>query len=333
MNGASRPLRPRALVEGSRWWILTAAAALSACATPSEPFADGTADRAPAVAATPTAVDRNTAPVAFLDERPVRRGDLDTALAEYGGGVVLREHLLDLRLARLAASRGVVVDEEMIARELETLRAALDPDPDRAVELLEAVRSRQGLGDARFDALLRRNATLRALVAVEVRPDLAALERIHDVRHGPRRRVRVIASSTLADSEAVLRELADDGEFAEIAYRRSTDPSRAAGGLVPPVTRLDPAWPPAFRETAFTLGMGEVSSPVLVGDAWVVVLCLEEEAGDGTPIDAVRPELERLARLQQERVLMDRLVRELDAGLDPRVLDPSLREAWLRTRP
>ena len=55
--------------------------------------------------------------------------------------------------------------------------------------------------------------------------------------------------------------------------------------------------------------------------------------GDGTSIEAVRAELERLARLQQERVLMDRLAREIDADLDPRVLDPSLRDAWRRTRP
>jgi hypothetical protein len=72
---------------------------------------------------------------------------------------------------------------------------------------------------------------------------------------------------------------------------------------------------------------------VLVGDAWVTATCLAEAPGDGTPIDAVRADLEPLARLQQERVRMDRLVRELDAGLDPRVLDPSLRDAWRRTRP
>jgi len=275
----------------------------------------------------------STAPVAFLDDRPVRRGDLETALAEYGGGVVLREHLLDLRLSRLAASRGIAVDEAMKAEELDRLLTNLDPDRDRAVELLAEVRARQGLGEARFDALLARNATLRALVAPEVRPDEAAIARIHDVRHGPRRRVRVIATRTLAEAETVLRDLDAGAAFDEIAYRRSTDPSRAAGGLVPPVTRLDPSWPASFRETVFGLAPGEVSTPVLVEDAWVLVACLEEQPGDGTPLAAVRPELERLARLQQERVLMDRLVREVDAGLDPRVLDPTLREAWRRTRP
>ncbi len=276
---------------------------------------------------------RDTAPVAFFDDRPVRRGDLDAALTEYGGGVVLREHLLDLRLAKLAASRGVAVDEAMIAEELARLQASLDPDPDRAADLLAAVRMRQGLGDARFGALLRRNALLRALVAGEVRPDEAAISRIHDVRHGPRRRVRVVASGSLAESEAVLRELADGGEFTEIAFRRSTDPSRASGGLVPPVSRLDPSWPASFREAVFSLSIGEISAPVLVEDAWVVALCLDETPGDGTSIEAVRAELERLARLQQERVLMDRLAREIDADLDPRVLDPSLRDAWRRTRP
>jgi len=336
--------RPRRHSAPPRVFGVALVAALSACTTPpaastnavdgttSSPAADSD-DRGRRDPEVIRGSSGDTVPVAFFDDRPVRRGDLETALVEYGGGVVLREHLLDLRLAKLAASRGIAVDDSMVARELDLLRATLDPDPDRAVELLDAVRARQGLGDVRFEALLRRNAMLRALVAGEIRPDENAIERIHDVRHGPRRQVRVIASPSLAEAEAVARELADGGEFAELAYRRSTDPSRSAGGLVPPVTRLDPTWPAAFREVVFELEVGEISAPVLVGDAWVTATCLAEAPGDGTPIDAVRADLEPLARLQQERVRMDRLVRELDAGLDPRVLDPSLRDAWRRTRP
>lgn len=329
---ASRPRRSNAMPTGvlARLLALGLATPLCSCAsTPTVADAPPTRSAAPATAADGS----ETRPIAFFEDRPVRRGDLDAALLEYGGGVVLREHLLDLRLERLAASRGVTIDESAIERERQLLRDTLDPDPDRAVELLEAIRRRQGLGDERFAALLRRNALLRALVAAQVRPDAAAIARIHDVRHGPRRSVRVIAIRSLADAESIRRDLADGAVFAEVAFERSTDPSRSAGGLVPPVSRLDPTWPSAFREAVFGVEVGGVSAPILVGDAWVLATVLGETAGDGTPIEAVRPELERLARLQQERVLMDRLVRELDAGLDPKVLDPSLREAWSRTRP
>jgi len=332
MNQIRRPSIRRPFRNRLGWWWIALATTSPSCVAPID-RSEGDAGSATRVDPTAeTTADPATTPLAFLDERAVRRGDLDAALLEYGGGVVLREHLLDLRLARLAASQGISLDDAMIAGELERLRDTLDPDPDRAVELLEAVRSRQGLGERRFAALLRRNALLRALVAGAVRPDEAAVERIHDVRHGPRRRIRMIANERLAEVEAALRDLAGGEAFDEIALRRSTDASRAAGGLVPPITRLDPTWPASLREAVFGLGIGEVSPPVLVEGSWVVALCLEEEPGDGTPLEAVRPELERLARMQQERVLMDRLVRELDDGLDPRVLDPRLREAWERTR-
>lgn len=269
-------------------------------------------------------------PVAFWQDRPIRRGDLDPAILELSGGVILREILLDRRIVELAAGRGITATEAMIEAERTLLLASLSDDPDRAVELLAAVRARQGLGEARFTALLRRNALLRAMIAGEVTPDSDAIRRIHDVRHGARRRARIVAVSSFAEAAALRAEIEGGGDPAEVAFRASTDPSRSAGGLIPPVTRLDPSWPAAFREALFALAVEEVSAPVLVDGSWLVVVLLEEIPADGVSIDAARPELERLARLQQERVLMDRIVRDAAASLDPRILDPALRGAWER---
>lgn len=300
---------------------IIAAALLAGCETvpPTAP-----ARTAPATSAT------STTPIAFWRGRAIRRSDLDTALAELSGGVVLREHLLDRRLAELAAERGIAIDEAMIERERQLLLDSIAEDPDRAVELLEAVRARQGLGPTRFEALLRRNAILRALVAAEIVVDETSIERIHDVRHGRRRIARIITVAELAEASRLAEAIAAGEDFATLAFEHSTDSSRGVGGLVTPITRLDPAWPNAFREALYALAPGETSPPVLVDGSWVLLRFVEEKPADGVELEAVRPRLERLARIQLERVRMDRVARDAAASLDPEIVDPVYREGWRR---
>ncbi|MGA1393025.1 MAG: peptidylprolyl isomerase, partial [Phycisphaerales bacterium] len=102
------------------------------------------------------------------------------------------------------------------------------------------------------------------------------------------------------------------------------------GGLVTPITRLDPAWPNAFRDALYGLAPGETSPPVLADGSWVLIRFIEEEPGDEVAIESVRPELERLARIQLERVRMDRVAREAAESLEPDIVDPVYRESWRR---
>lgn len=313
-----RPM-PRHALAGS---LLAATAAFAACTAPSRPAAPSPPPAAPP--ADPAIATEGTA--------TVRWSDLRDAMAEVAGGIALEEHLLDRAIAMEAIRRGVAADGEAIDAERGLLRASLAEDPDRAEELLQRIRDRQGLGPRRFEALLRRNALLRAMVSDEVEIDAAALERIHDVRHGPRRRSRLLAAASLPDASAAAARLERGETFAAIAFDASLDPSRDAGGLLPPISRLDPAWPAAFRETLFATPVGGVSPPVLADRHWLLVEVLEEIPGDGTDPDAVREELRRLARLQQERVLMDRLARALASPLTPRILDPAIGASWQMLR-
>lgn len=317
MNRSSSPRRrlwPHRLLPT----LLAATAAVAACRSPSRPAA-------PLPPPAPPSADPA---VASDGTSTVRWSELRDAMAEAAGGIALEEHLLDRAVAMEAVRRGVAADAEAIAAERRLLQASLADDPDRAEELLQRIRDRQGLGPRRFEALLRRNALLRAMVAAEVEIDAAAMERVYDVRHGPRRRSRLLAAASLPEASAAAARLAGGESFAAIAFERSIDPSRDSGGLLPAVSRLDPAWPAAFRETLFATPIGEVSPPVLSDRHWLLVEVLEELPGDGTDPEAVREELRRLARLQQERVLMDRLARELAARLSPRVLDPAIRSSW-----
>jgi parvulin-like peptidyl-prolyl isomerase len=259
--------------------------------------------------------------------------ELRPLLAERAGAVVLEEVLLDRQLERLLRERNLKVEPAMVERESRDLLAGLSEDQDRAERLLEDLRTAQGLGDRRWNALLRRNAAARLLVQDQIRLTPQAVEAAMDAAHGARRRCRIMALPDLkACAEA--RKRLDAGEpFGEVAAAMSSDRSAARGGLVNPVSRLDPSWPASFRQALWDLPAGGTSAPVLVDQGYVLVR-MEGEA----PADAVDPALARAAaerdvRRAQERVQMEALVSGLrEAQRDAVISDDDLRGAWRRVR-
>ena len=133
-------------------------------------------------------------------------------------------------------------------RERALLIETLSTDPDRAERLLDELSVARGLGPTRFAALLRRNALLRGLVADDVRISDEVVEGVWDAMHGPTRITRIIAVADLRDATQVRRRLIDGEDFASVAVETSLDASGPRGGRLGPVSRLDPAWPRAFRE-------------------------------------------------------------------------------------
>ena len=90
-------------------------------------------------------------------------------LAEAAGGEILEEIALDRLLADEVERRGLSVTSEEIRREesllLDSLiQAEVASDIRQGRRLLTDLRERRGLGEHRYSALLRRSASLRALV-------------------------------------------------------------------------------------------------------------------------------------------------------------------------
>ncbi len=59
-------------------------------------------------------------------------------------------------------------------------------------------------------------------------------------------------------------------------------------------------------------------------------MLVREIEGDGADLEAERPTLERLVRLNQERLLMDRLARRLLTNTTLTIYDDALHESWNR---
>jgi parvulin-like peptidyl-prolyl isomerase len=183
----------------------------------------------------------------------------------------------------------------------------------------------------RWRSLLWRNAVLRALVAADVRVEEPQVVAAHDAAHGPKRRARVIAVPDLRGAQRVQERLAAGESFEAVAADTSTDPSAARGGLVTPMSRLDPGVPAAVREALWALAKpGEVSPPVLIPTGYLLVRFDGEAAGDGVTLESVRARAERSVRLAQERAWMDALAADLLRGARPTIFDESLADGWNR---
>lgn len=248
---------------------------------------------------------------AIVDGDALASDTVRRAAYEMAGATALREAVLDARLAKRLARDGVRVDRAMIDRERALLLESLSADGARALELLGEIRARQGLGPARFEALLARNAGLRALVARAVEIDEAGVAAIFDMRHGARRVARVAVLANLADAERLRADALAGRAFADLAFERSLDATAPRGGLLEPLARRDPSYPEALRAAIWSTAVGEVSAAALDGGRVFVVEVLEERPADGVLPEADRDACERLLRLSRERLLMEALAREL----------------------
>jgi parvulin-like peptidyl-prolyl isomerase len=335
MTGPRDPASPRSSSSVGR---LAAAALLGVAAMLAGCTADGggsSAGAGPGPGSTlPPQVSVDGRPVALINGAGVPWSELRPRLLESAGAEVLADWILDQRLTAALLDAGIRIAPRMLEVEQDRLLDRLAEDPGEAARLLAELRDSRNLGPVRFEALLRRNAGLRALVADRVIVTEAQIRAAFDVAHGPRRQVRLMTLSDLATASRVRAELlAGDRPFAEVATERSTDLSAARGGLLDAFSELDPGLPDVIRRAAFTLeSPGDISPPVLLPDGAALLQLVRIVPADEVTREAGRPDAERAARLSAERVAMERLARDLVQGSAVTVLDPSLRDAWERRR-
>lgn len=262
----------------------------------------------------------------------IRMDDLEPLLLELAAQRATRELVLDRLLRGELLRSGIVLNETAVQREAMILRNALDADANRAQRLLDGLRERERLGTVRWQALLRRNASLRALVAPEIQPNDAIIRAAWDRNHGERREARIIVVEALATCGSIRSALESGASFSELAGIHSTDSSGAVGGRVQAISELDPSWPASIRNAIFTLDTGESSDPLLINDSYVLVQCTAVVPGDGVEFDTARIEAERHARLAQERIAMDQLAESLLAGVQFEFYDETLQRAFRQKR-
>ena len=268
------------------------------------------------------------APLAMVDDVAIHVADLRPTLFELAGAEAFGERLLDIRLDSLARARGIKVTTDDIATERQRLLQTLSPDANEAQRLLDALRARQGLGPTRFDALLRRNALLRALVQSDVIVDDAAAQRTFELLHGQRHQPRLIVVNNLNTAQQVKSDIQDGQSFAEVAMQRSTDESAARGGLLAPISHVDPTYPKVIRDALLTLNVGEVSQPIMIPNGFAVLKLESIIPTDAITFDSVRDDMVEQTRRNVERIEMERLAQKLISEASIQIYDAGLNDVW-----
>ncbi len=257
---------------------------------------------------------------------------------------MIEELTLERALVNACARSGIVITRADIDHERAALVDAVlrEVNDERAAapQILERIRARRGLGPVRFEALLRRNAMLRALVRDSIEVSESEIQLAHGISAGPRARVRLLVAPTAqAALDAAARIQTNAGStgltlsFADEARRISTHASAGIGGDLGIVSPLDPALPEALRAQIDSAAAGQLTAIVQVGDSYGFALI--EEQIDALPSSALTPARRAAIRTEianrKERLEMERLAGRLVRDAEIQVIDPSF--GWsFRTR-
>ncbi len=282
--------------------------------------------------------------IATVNGRPITRQRVIGLLLE-SRGVGILEQLIGLETAiRAATRRGLIVTQSDLDREHDrALRNLSDPlssvtptlsDREATERLLDQVLAQRNMSRSEFDIITRRNAYLRKLVEAELSITEAQLRREYGRLYGERVQVRHMQLATLPEVTRVRERLADGEDFAELASRYSANTASAqTGGLLEPFSAGDDNLPAAFRQAAFALEPGEVSSTVRVGE-WYNLLTLEKRLGaEARDFAGVRNDLERSLRDRLTQPAMFTLFEKLFRDATIEVHDPDLDRAFRRKHP
>ena len=307
---------------------------------------------------------------ALIGGREVSRDELWAALAEASGGQVVREFALGVRLDELARARGVVVGDAALREERVALAAAVGGaglDADSAARVIEEFRRQRGLGPVRFEALLRRNAMLRAMTAGRVNVTESQVQAEYEFARAPVARALLYVAPSIGEAGVARRAIMERAvelsqgiqpatkgalvaAFADRALLDSIDPTGAAGGVLPAFSLADASIPVGIRGACARLGEGEVSNVIALaseaapggaaslvgtggGGGGAIVLLLKREVPEVGTLDSLRPRLRAEIARRQQRAAMDALSRELLEKSGLIVMDASLAYGGLNKAP
>lgn len=270
--------------------------------------------------------------VAYIDGVKATRDQIYAVLVQAHGGKALSEIILDRAVSKRLDDAGINLTPQDLDDEQQRLRSDLATDADDGQRLINQMRARLGLGEERYQALLRRNAGMRKLVQPGITIAEPAIQQAYERRFGPRYRARLITAPDVNTLSKTRRQVLDGVSFSDLATQQSTDPSAAQGGLLSPISPADPTYPKAIREALKRLSTDNPASrlsPVIaLADGYALLWLEAVTQPQAPPIEDVREQLTRSVRREIENIRMRQLARSLIEAANVVILDPALDKSW-----
>lgn len=310
MSSKEAAARTRAAVT-SEWkrraaWLAGALIVLGAAAwfRNSEPPREASAEPAPAPAASdveaplPRVQHPEHDVMAIVNGQDISRKDLaDACVRRYGEDVL--ESLVNKKLIEShCAKRGINVTQEEIAAEVDRMASRFQLGREQWLELLQKER---GISPNQYARdIVWPTLALRKLAGETIRPTEQEIRQAYEREFGEMVRARIIAVSDAAKANALHQQLASNSEaFARAAIEHSEDVNSASvGGLIQPIRRH--LGDPAIEAAAFALQPGQVSSPVQVGNQYILLKCEARIPARTVPLAQVQEKIEE--RIKEEKL-------------------------------
>ena len=246
----------------------------------------------------------------------VRLGDTEVARVD-GTPIYLSD------VERAAAAQGKIADGTPLSLDDPTFRVTLDELIDQRLLALDALRrgvdqedeARRRLQAARERILGNLNVERRLAEAVNDQ----TIRELYDAQaelasRGPERRLRQIVVEDEDTARAVIEQLEDEEDFAEIADLVSIDAeTKARGGEIGWVSRDMLAGP--LRRPAFETPVGGRAEPFTSQKGWHVLEVLDQRTPDQQPFDDVRDEIEQFMTFETIETLVSELREDADIQL------------------
>jgi foldase protein PrsA len=260
--------------------------------------------------------------VAIVGVKAIRIEDIWVPLVELGGDEIIQDVVLNIALENEVSSRGIKISNNEIGEERKLLSSM---SPSLSQDDFNELMTARGFGKQRQEELLWRNAALRKLIANKVKVTDEAIERMFSILHGPSYPARIIVVTTIDEASSIKSKLEGGESFTKLANDYSIDPSAKLGGFVSPISIADPSWPSPIREALSELTTNEFSNPIFIGDRWVILTVTDDPISSDKTREEVDSEIRKLAKLSQERFLMEELANNLIKQQHIKIIDSNLK--------
>lgn len=260
--------------------------------------------------------------MAMVDGVALPMSDLNDILA-YSYGLPMAQQLVANELVRQEAVRKKVqVGLAEIKAENDLTLPMLFPEIKEASQREKALQLYMQNGrvtQKQWDMTMERNAILRKLAQGMVKVTDDDLQHAFGMKYNRQVVVRHIEVATVADAEAVLKDLLGGVKFEQLVQKRSESPSRLREGMLDPISASSTNIPPAVKEAALNLKkIGQVSNTIQAGTRYHILKLEKVIEPDKVRFVDVKESLykelfEQKVQQQQMKVLED-LIRQAESS-------------------
>ncbi|QQE11999.1 peptidyl-prolyl cis-trans isomerase [Planctomycetota bacterium] len=297
----------------------------------------------------PTAVDRTaskqtietrsgtgrklSANIAYINGLPVPSSSLMPTMYEIAGGEALANTVIDQGIKEELALMRIPITDTMVQQEKQLILDNLSPnDENEAVRLLSQLRKQRGLGDHNFQAMLTRNAGLRAIVQDDVKLSERLLQQEYALRFGEKYQARLIVTPDLKSLKLLRNRIISGESFSDLAGANSTDISSRQGGLLSPISLADTNYPSTIRTELAKLKVGSLSQAIAIDNGYALLKLERIFPASELEYDQVKEQIRQSLRLRIEATLMRQKAAEYVAKAKVTILQPNLLESWKRKK-